>query len=385
LTTPIVNPYSDSTMNDTTEINNGGNRLSTRQLLDKIQNCNGLYRHSRNGTYYAIKKHGGKQRTHSLDTTDQQIAKSRLRDWIADLDKIDSEVEKTTLAELVEKFLRVRAGSSRSTRDTEASIIKRFRSDWDFGMDMRVSKIKPSMLDEFLAKQEPRLKNTSYNRYAQFLKDLFTIAKSDKMIAVSPYDEVKKPWKKPQAVERNIPTDDQFAAIVKNIREQRFNADAQDSADFIEFMGLAGLGQAEASSLTLGNIDWTRNLLINIRRRKTGKLFNVPIYPALKPFLEKAVAKLGPDAKPDTKVFKIKDGKKAFAAACARLKYPRFTQRNLRQYLIGKLWRKRFDYKLISKFQGHQDGGKLILDTYTEVFGANDEAYIQSELAKLSE
>jgi hypothetical protein len=39
--------------------------------------------------------------------------------------------------------------------------------------------------------------------------------------------------------------------------------------------------------------------------------------------------------------------------------------------------------KLISKWQGHQDGGRLILDTYTEVFGSGDEQYVEDELAKL--
>jgi hypothetical protein len=41
------------------------------------------------------------------------------------------------------------------------------------------------------------------------------------------------------------------------------------------------------------------------------------------------------------------------------------------------------DKKLIAKWQGHQDGGQLIMDTYTEVFGADDAQYEQQQLAKL--
>jgi hypothetical protein len=48
------------------------------------------------------------------------------------------------------------------------------------------------------------------------------------------------------------------------------------------------------------------------------------------------------------------------------------------------LWRAGIDVKLIAKWQGHQDGGKLILDTYTEVFGARDDSYVEQELAKLT-
>ncbi len=41
------------------------------------------------------------------------------------------------------------------------------------------------------------------------------------------------------------------------------------------------------------------------------------------------------------------------------------------------------DKKLIAKWQGHQDGGQLIMDTYTEVFGEDDVEYERQQLAKL--
>ena len=69
---------------------------------------------------------------------------------------------------------------------------------------------------------------------------------------------------------------------------------------------------------------------------------------------------------------------------CKRLNLPPFYQRSIRAYRIGKLWRKKIDIKLIAKWQGHKDGGKLILNTYTEVFGAGDSDYVASELAKLA-
>ncbi|MEI6393061.1 MAG: hypothetical protein WCT12_18400 [Verrucomicrobiota bacterium] len=48
-------------------------RLSTRHLLANIPNYPCLFRHNNSGTYYGIKKHGGKRKErkeHSLDTTD---------------------------------------------------------------------------------------------------------------------------------------------------------------------------------------------------------------------------------------------------------------------------------------------------------------------------
>jgi integrase len=367
-------------MNITTEVKTNG-RKSTRQLLTKIPNCNCLYRHD-NGTYYAIKKHGGKQRTHSLDTTDREVANRRLKDWIASLDRVDVETEKTTLKELLEKFVNVRAGCSESTRDTEEWLINSFKADWQHGLDVRVSKIKPSWLSEWLAKKEPGIAATTFNRCGLFLKQLFDVAVTDKMIANSPLEGVKA-WKRPEKPRRLVPSDQEFEAILKNIREQQFNADAEDSADFIEFMGRAGLGQAEASSLTLGDIDWTKNEMW-IRRHKTKELFSVPLYNGLKTFLQRMAGKF--EGMPrETRIFKMRDARKSLTNACKRLKLPPFTQRSIRAYRIRRLWQAGIDIKLIAQWQGHRDGGKLILNTYTEVFGSNDKEYIESQLAKLKE
>jgi integrase len=161
------------------------------------------------------------------------------------------------------------------------------------------------------------------------------------------------------------PTLEQFETIVESIRAQAFNRSADESADFAEFLGLAGVGQAEASSLKYGDIDWALGRL-NFRRRKTGALFYVPIYPHLRPLLERRLNNTL-SVSPEMPVFTIKDAKKALAAACCRLGYPPFSQRNMRQCLIMRLWKAGIDKKLIAKWQGHQDGGQLILDTYTEV------------------
>ena len=58
-------------------------------------------------------------------------------------------------------------------------------------------------------------------------------------------------------------------------------------------------------------------------------------------------------------------------------------ERTFGQALIRRLWQSGVDYKLIAKWQGHRDGGKLILGTYTEVFGNNDNAYEELQLAKI--
>jgi integrase len=79
---------------------------------------------------------------------------------------------------------------------------------------------------------------------------------------------------------RLTPTYEQFKAIIADVRAQPFNADAQDSADFLEFLGLAGLGQAEASSLARADVDFEAGRIITFRH-KTSTGFAVPIFPNL--------------------------------------------------------------------------------------------------------
>jgi hypothetical protein len=123
---------------------------------------------------------------------------------------------------------------------------------------------------------------------------------------------------------------------------------------------------------------------MSVRRHKTKALFSVPLYPDLKPFLQRLYAKYPAPPALDTPIFKMQSARKALENACKRLGYPAFTPRSIRAYLIRRLWQAKIDIKLIAKWQGHSDGGKLILNTYTEVFGGNDAAYVSAELAKLS-
>src|SRR5215469_5465879 len=66
----------------------------------------------------------------------------------------------------------------------------------------------------------------------------------------------------------------QFKAIVAEIRAQQFNRVAQESGDFVEFLGLAGLGQAEAAALTPADVNLEAGHII-VCRRKTDAGFAV--------------------------------------------------------------------------------------------------------------
>lgn len=352
---------------------------STRQLLRKVPNHTGLYRHEESETYYGIKRIAGKRKERSLKTTDRKLAERRLKDWIDRLQFVDTEVEKMTMGQLIEKFVAASKGKAKKTRDTDSSIIITFKKTWPLGMHGKVGDVRPSHLSEWLAKHEGRLRHTTYNRYAGFLKQLFQIAVSDRIIAKSPFADVKTPWKRPQAPIRRRPTPEQLSDIIEEVRAQQFAPDPEESADFISFLATAALGQAEVSALTWADVGPER---IKVKRRKTGAHFEVPIYPELRAVVERLRARKPSHGQRD-RLFHIQEARKALAGACRRLKYPAFTQRSLRQYGIVRLIRAGIPIKLVAQWQGHRDGGKLIMDTYSEVISDDQQEYETLQLKKL--
>ncbi len=151
---------------------------------------------------------------------------------------------------------------------------------------------------------------------------------------------------------------------MKEIRSQPFNAESAASADFVEFLGLSGLGRAEAAALTWSDVDFEREQIITFRH-KTATGFAVPLFPQLRPLLERlrAIAR----NEPGERVLRIKDAKKAISGACRRLSLRHYSHLSFRRMFITRAIERGINAKVVSQWQGHRDGGKLILDTYSHV------------------
>jgi integrase len=324
--------------------------------FQKVGEC--LYRYSRNGVYYARIKRGGKETRRSLRTSDRALAQRRLRVFRDEERHVDPSRANLTLAQLCDRWLATKKNAKPKTLGTKAHVVKQIESRWPEGASQRIRDIAPSQADLFLA--QFKFGAASQNAFVTVLRELFDFAVRDNCIGKNPCAHLK--FRKREKPIRLTPTFEQFKAIVADVRAQPFNADAHDSADFLEFLGLAGLGQAEAGSLTRSDIDFDSGQIITFRH-KTSTGFAVPIFPQLKPLLER----LCDEKTNGDRVFKIRDAKKALAGACRRLRLPAFSQRSLRRMFITRAIQLGVDVKTISEWQGHRDGGKLILDTYSHV------------------
>ncbi len=367
--------------------------LGTRELLDNV--APNLYRHRLTGTYYGRKKIAGKIRDRALETSDRKTADGKLRAWLDSLVHVDQQNADWTLATLLEKYAAVRANIAPSTKVGEEGRMKMFRERFPRPMTTLVARVNVADMGIWMAKVSvdengKKKRSSTINQYRAFVRAIFSFAVANNVIGKSPFDPKVVRKEKRQPVLRRIPSDDEFQKIIAEIRQPSWKATKgkhggqrplfrHESADFAEYLGLASIGQAEAVNLHWEDINFATGT-IHYQRQKTQRPFETPIFPWLRPLLEKRRADAGP--LPRGRVFKIKDVKNALNGACRRAGLPHFSQRNLRAMGIRRLWEAGTDVKVIAKWQGHNDGGKLIMTIYTEVFGSSSESYERQQMEK---
>ena len=339
----------------------------SKSAFQKVGEC--LYRYSSNGVYYARFESGGKEMRRSLRTTDRASAQRALA-WLKEEQKqVDPSQGKLTVAELCDRYCQTIQHQKPKTVERKALIIRRVKSHWPTGRLTQVAKVKPSHVDFWISRYH--FGPHSRNLHMECIKQIFGMAVRDGIISRSPAAHLRRV--KPPKPIRATPSFEEFKAIVESIRSQKFNGhDAQESADFVEFLGLAGLGKAEAAALKQSDIDWKQEKIITFRH-KTKSGFAIPIYPQLKPLLLRRRR----DDAPNERVFAINNAKKAIANACRRLNLPQYSHISFRRMFITRAIERGVDVKVIAEWQGHKDGGKLILDTYSHVNRAHSHRMAQ--------
>jgi len=321
-----------------------------------------LYRYNPSGTYHARVRFGGKLYRRSLETTDYAFAKRKLTDFKASLGRTDPRQGNTSFGAVLDRYATTTGGLKPSTRQNKLAIIAKLRRTW-YGIDaLPLPAVRPSDVAAWLSKHcGQELSASHYNQHLTLIRDALQMAVDDRIIADSPAANLK--WRNPpKNVSRPTPTPKEFRAIIADVRKQELNRDADDSGDFLEFLGLAGLGQAEVRSITRGDVDLEKGT-IRTFRHKTETGFEIPIYPQLRPLIKR----LCKGKAHDEKILPIKNARKALRESCKRLGLPHFTQRSLRRMFITRAIEVGADVKVISQWQGHRDGGKLILATYSHV------------------
>jgi integrase len=347
------------------------------QPFKKVRGVSSLYRYysrsGKAGSYYLIARIGGVLKKECLETTDLDFAKKKILDrkkWLK------GKKGERTLLQLACDF------KEATTKNQKHAIwVINHLKECPFA-NQSVQKISKDEIARFIKSLE--LGKRSNNLFYERLKVVFDWGVPD-FLQENPMSEVKYRKQIRQKVVRkkpSAPTIEVFRELVACIRNQKFSDTAEDSADLVEYCGLASQGLAEANKLDWSHVNFMGELpKISVQRKKTEEFFTFPIYPDLMTLLRKLHVKQGsPKA---GKVFKVANPKKAIDTACKKLNLKKYTLRNFRQMtIIGQL-RSGVSPKTIANWQGHTDGGVLIMQVYSEVISENDLDHEISEVRKL--
>jgi len=333
-----------------------------------VRVAEGLYQYETSGHYYARFRHKGERIMQRLGDdrspcTALPEARRLLRALKNDLEQTDVVSTRKTLAQVIAEYRETLTGA-KSTLDYKKLHLTRLEEQFPLPATTKLRDIKRSDIIQFMAQFDTEGSTDRWNAILTVVRDLFRYAIADKVIAVSPVEGIKYKRRK-DTIRRLIPSFKEFEAIVASVRSQKLSDTAKESADLIEFMGLCGLGQAECAEMTWGHINFQTNR-ISIIRKKTSTEFSIPIYPQVRPLLERMNSERL-DPSPDDFVFSVKNPKKALDNACSRLNFPNYSARSFRRLFITRCLELGIDPQTIAEWQGHRDGGQLILKVYGRV------------------
>ena len=248
-------------------------QLISNTVWTKIKRERGLYRYNPSGQFFARVRFWGKLYRRKLDTGDLPLAKRKLREFKNDLERTDATKGNTSFAAVLDDYVET-LGGSEETRKKKRIVIEKLRQTW-FGIDrLPLRTVKPSQVTAWLAKHYGGSSASHYNAALTVIRDALNMAVQDKIIIESPAKDLK--YRTRTKPIRLTPSFEQFQQIVGDIRARRFNREAEQSGDFIEFLGLAGLGQAEAASIARADVDLAAGRII-VYRHKTDTGFAIPI------------------------------------------------------------------------------------------------------------
>jgi integrase len=342
--------------------------MSQRKGFEPVKLRNGnkvpyLLRNCSSRTIYAVFRVKGRKLPvrRSLKTDDTQVAIGRLPGvQREEEDKIRPKTVSTTVAAAVENYEGTLGVLSDNTREYRQYIIRKFQKEINV---LRLPDITPGAAERWLANLiKGGLGEDSYNKHLNVLRDFFKLALRDGALTASPVAHLK--CRKVPKVLSILPTDDQYVTLLKDIRNNKNNRNGTETADLIEFMGVAGVGNAEAEGLKWERVYFPDNAY-ELFRKKTRQYYRREMTPKVRELLlrrYKASDKLG-----KSRVFTVKNPIKAIKGACKRLQFPSFSPRTMRKYFITRALRNGVQVDIIAKWQNHHDGGKLILNTYGQV------------------
>ena len=320
-----------------------------------------LYRNSKNGIYYGLVKNRGKQHRKSFRTTDRQFADRKLVDFRNEVKRsiAPTKDRNITFMELAKDWFDAAKTRYKASSAAGAEVCLRMLNK-HFGL-LPVRNISTADCHNWEKKRGANLSASSFNHERTFLIAVLNYAIREGLMATNPaLTLARRKMPKHKVV---IPTRDHFTTLVKTIRA--YDPRAWEGADLVEILAYSGMRLSEATSMVWGEVDFDRGQFVvtgGDKGTKNHEARAVPLFPALRSLLERMKQEQQPQ--PTDRLVSIRSAKKVITHACQQANLPHFHHHLFRHFFVSQAIENGVDFKTISAWVGHKDGGVLVAKTY---------------------
>ena len=331
-----------------------------------------LIRYVPSGVYFARIRVGGKLIRQSLKTKVLSVAKLRLGD-VEKQERSNLEAQaklgegNAAVSNLV-KLWRERLEADHSikprTKTYYEERLAALLKSWPGLLALEVRKVNAQDCQQWSGKYAKQASPSNFNNTIGLLRRMFALAIERGLRYGNPAADLKRVRVK--AKELTLPSQDQFAALVAEIRRVPFGPGLA-SADLVEFLAYAGLRKGEAAQVTWADCDFKRGEIL-VRGdvetgTKNGEVRRVPMISGMVCLLERLRATRPGESAGDA-VMRVKECQGALTRACKKLRIARITHHDLRHLFATRCIESGVDIPTVSRWLGHKDGGALAMRVY---------------------
>ena len=333
--------------------------LGKSQEFKKAAEC--LYRNG-NKVYYARVKVNGKQIRRSLNTTDLAIAKRRLGEFRAKAERLEGEENRNIrFEELADGWLAsIKSGLKPKSYDRRRVALVGLTP---FFRGTAVKAIGFAEIDAWKRKRGATVSARSHNIELETLKLILRYA-VDRGIVLENAAEKLKRRKQPKSI-IELPSHAEFRSLVKTLREAPL-AVASGATAMVEFLAYSGMRVGEAREVRFEDV----NLEVGSVLITGGELGTknhqervIPLFPNLRNLLVRLIA-AHDSTDVSERIFDIASPRGAMKLACKRAGLKQFSVHSLRHFFASNAIESGINFKVISDWLGHSDGGTLVAKTY---------------------
>jgi integrase len=340
-----------------------------------------LLRDKNSGRYYCRLFADGKQHWFSLKTTVFTVAEVKLAEKLKEFRKANKTTQavehgKATVEQLAQIYLagqKLRPDIKASTVFYREQCVAALLKTWPELATVKPRDVSEADCQTWAKRFSEAYSPTRYNNTVDTLRGIFETGISRGLIYRNPAAVLGK--RKPNRKHLELPSSEEFAAVVKSVREEGAWCSKQ-CGDLIEFLAFTGCRLNEAKHVKWSDIQgdglWIHG---GDSGTKNHESRFVPINPNLRALLV--------DLRENPRYYRGERGnfvlavaecQKAIDAACKRLDMKRFTHHDLRHLFATKCIESGVDVPTVSRWLGHKDGGALLMKTYSHLLQAHSQA-----------